>query len=295
MAAFYAHIPALPAPGGASPAPFLKWAGGKTQLLAQYRPLFPRGYQRYYEPFLGGGAVFFALRPRAATLNDANATLIAAYRHIQQQVEPLLALLHALRCAYHALPAAQQKAHYYDLRARYNDLTAGDLEKTALLIFLNKTCYNGLYRENRRGKFNVPFGIYKNPPLFGDDNLRAVARALRGARLLTTDFASAVADARSGDFVYFDPPYMPRSTTASFTSYTGRGFGAQQQAELAEVARWLARRGAAVMLSNSDTPLIRDLYRGFWQHEVLASRAINSNPARRGKIGELLITSYICG
>jgi DNA adenine methylase len=274
------------------PAPFLKWAGGKTQLLKQYERFFPACYSRYYEPFLGSGAVFLHLRPAQATLNDRNPCLVEAYRHIQRQPDALLALLHRLREDYHVLPAAEQESAYYQLRARYNALPTGALEKTALLIVLNKTGYNGLYRENARGAFNVPFGRYDNPAMFRAENLRAVSRALQGVRLLHTDFEAAIAAAQPGDFVYFDPPYVPISKTASFTSYTGGDFGTEMHTRLAGVASHLAQRGVQVMLSNSDTPLVRDLYHGFHLHNVCASRAINSNPGARGKVNELVITSY---
>jgi DNA adenine methylase len=274
------------------PVPFLKWAGGKTQLLKQYERFFVHSYNRYYEPFLGSGAVFLHLRPSQATLNDSNPCLVAAYRHIQHQLDDLLARLHVLRRDYHALPPTEQENVYYQLRARYNALPTGTLEKTALLIVLNKTGYNGLYRENASGAFNVPFGRYDNPAIFRAENLRAVSRALQSACLLHTGFEEAVATARPGDFVYFDPPYVPVSKTASFTSYTRGDFGPEMHTRLAAIAWQLARRGVQVMLSNSDTPLVRDLYHGFHQHQVRASRAINSDPGARGKINELVITSY---
>lgn len=274
------------------PEPFLKWAGGKKQLLQQFERFFPGHFQRYYEPFIGSGAVFFHLRPRAATLNDANPNLVAAYRHIQARLDDLLPLLATLRRDYHALSPIQQQAAYYHMRTRYNQLPTGALEKTALLIVLNKTGYNGLYRENSRGRYNVPSGRYTNPKMFCEANLRAVAHALRGVLLLSLPFSEAVERARSGDFVYFDPPYMPRSKTASFTSYTRYAFGPDRQVALAEVARCLARRGVRVMVSNSDTDFIRALYADFYLHEVRARRAINSKPHARGRIGELVLTSY---
>jgi DNA adenine methylase len=285
-------MPATPQAVARRPVPFLKWAGGKTQLLKQLAAYLPGHFNRYYEPFLGGGALFLRLQPQAAVLNDSNPALIAAYRHVQSHLDELLALLCPLRQHYHTLDHDAQQAYYYRQRQRYNQLPVGTLEKSALLIFLNKTCYNGLYRENGRGAFNVPFGRYTNPAMFAADNLRAVARALRDATLVNSDFAAAVATAQAGDFVYFDPPYMPLSATAAFTHYTGDDFGPTQQATLADTARELAQRGVLVMLSNSDTPFIRDLYRDFEQHQVGAIRAINSNRERRGRISELVMTSY---
>jgi DNA adenine methylase len=273
------------------PAPFLKWVGGKSRLLDQFSRLFPARFNRYYEPFLGGGAVFFHLRPTSATLNDFNPNLIAAYRHIQTHLDELLVVLHELQAEYYATPPELQAQEYYRIRQRYNLLPSGSIEKSALLIFLNKTGYNGLYRESKRG-YNVPFGRYDNPAIFNEANLRAVAEALQGVELLKTSFARAVETAQAQDFVYFDPPYLPLSKTASFTSYTQNEFGSKQQTELAQLARQLAERGVLVMLSNSDTTLIRELYQDFERHEVKAGRAVNSNPDRRGKISELVITSY---
>jgi DNA adenine methylase len=274
------------------PEPFLKWAGGKSRLLRQFARLFPARFRRYYEPFLGSGAVFLHLQPPNACLSDSNPSLIAAYRHIQTRLDDLLPLLHHLRRTYHALAPAQQQHEYYRMRERYNQLRPGALEKTALLIVLNKTGYNGLYRENARGGFNVPFGRYNNPAMFREENLRAVSQALQGAELLPASFGEAVAGAQAGDFVYFDPPYMPSSKTASFTSYTRGRFGPERQVALAEEVRRLAARGVLVMLSNSDTPFIRNLYHDFYQHEVSATRVINSRSTGRGKLRELVMTNY---
>lgn len=274
------------------PGPFLKWAGGKSRLLPQFRQFFPVRYGRYYEPFLGGGAVFFDMQPPQAVLNDLNPALIGAYRHIQGRLDELLHRLKQLRAYYYDLMPSQRQAAYYRFRQHYNELPHGTLEKTVLLIVLNKTCYNGLYRENARGQFNVPYGRYEKPLLFREEQLRAVRSALHQVELLNTHFATASATACAGDFIYFDPPYAPVSATASFTRYYRRNFGLEQHAELAQVARKLAERGVQVMLSNADVPLVRELYADFHIHTVQATRAINSKPWRRGKIGELVITSY---
>ncbi len=259
------------------PGPFLKWVGGKSQLLEQFDGLFPRKFYRYYEPFVGGGAVFFHLQPNDGVLSDSNPNLIAAYKHVQ--------------CC-HALSLQQQAQEYYRVRTLYNSLPIGSVEKTALLIFLNKTGYNGLYRESKRGGYNVPFGRYDNPALFDEANLRAASRALEHAELLHVEFGAVVSMAQEGDFVYFDPPYVPISKTASFTSYTKGDFGSEQQMRLVEVARQLAGNGVQVMLSNSNSDIIRDLYKDFYLHEVNANRAVNSKADLRGKITELVITSY---
>jgi DNA adenine methylase len=266
----------------AAPRPFLKWAGGKGQLLEQYAPLFPRRYQRYHEPFLGGGAVFFRLRPARATLADGNAELIDCYCAIRGD---LRGVLEALR------PHVYDKEHFYAVRA----LDPAGLplaERAARTIFLNRTCFNGLYRVNSKGRFNVPFGRYDNPTIADVPNLRACAVALRHVRLECAPFASVLERARRGDFVYFDPPYHPVSKTACFTAYGAGGFGAEDQRELARVYAELDRRGVLIMLSNSDAPLVRELYDGFRLVEVRASRAISSKAAKRGAVRELVVLNY---
>jgi DNA adenine methylase len=274
------------------PGPFLKWAGGKTQLLQQFDRFFPTRYNRYYEPFVGSGAVFFHLLPSEAILSDSNPNLIAVYQHIQCHVEELLSLLYDLRERYHDMSAQEQEQEYYRIRELYNTTPTGSLEKAALLIFLNKTGYNGLYRESKRGGYNVPFGRYDNPAIFDESNLRAVSQALQHVTLLHTDFRSVVDTAQEGDFVYFDPPYVPLTKTASFTSYTMGEFTQEQQRKLADVVRQLTCKGVLVMLSNSNNDVVRELYRGWYVHEVKASRAVNSKPNLRGKVTELVVTSY---
>lgn len=219
--------------------------------------------------------------------------MIAVYKHIQSHLDDLLSILHQIRHDYHTLAPEQQEKKYYQARATYNILPAGSLDKSALLIFLNKTGYNGLYRESKRGGYNVPFGRYDNPALFDEANLRAVSKSLQHVELLNDNFCQAVEAARAGVFVYFDPPYMPLNKTSSFTSYTHANFDANQQIQLAELARQLADKGVQVMLSNSDCDFSRYLYKDFALHEVRASRAINSKADLRGKITELVITSYI--
>lgn len=274
------------------PGPFIKWAGGKTQLLKQFDRLFPIKYNRYYEPFVGSGAVFFHLLPSEAVLSDSNPNLIAVYQIIQHHLEELISFLYDLRERYHDMSAQEQEQEYYRIRELYNKTPSGALEKAALLIFLNKTGYNGLYRESKRGGYNVPFGRYDNPAIFDESNLRAVSQALQHVTLLNTDFNAVVDTAQEGDFVYFDPPYIPLTKTASFTSYTMGEFTQEQQRKLADVVRQLACKGVLVMLSNSSNDVVRELYRGWYVHEVKASRAVNSKPDLRGKIAELVVTTY---
>jgi DNA adenine methylase len=259
--------------------PFLKWAGGKSQLVPDLLRYAPAEYGRYYEPFLGGGALFFALQPRQATLSDSNTHLIEVYRVVRREPEALIERLGRYRATREA---------YYRVRAQ-EPARLAPVERAARFVYLNRTCYNGLYRVNSRGQFNVPFGRYKNPRLCDAEGLRAASRALRRAKLRAGDFEASTAEAGRGDLVYFDPPFDPLSPTASFTSYTAGGFGPEEQARLAQTCRVLAQRGCHVMVSNSDTPLIRRLYRGFRIVELQARRAINRNGGGRGPVTELLV------
>jgi DNA adenine methylase len=270
-------------PKETSPRPFLKWAGGKSRLIQQYIPYFPKIYKNYYEPFLGGGAVFFYLQPKTATLTDINAELINTYCCVRDRVEELISLLkeHKLR---------HNKDYYYSVR---NDSGGTDIEKAARLIYLNKTCFNGLYRVNSQGKFNVPLGRYENPNICPDVLLRTASEALSISKIKHTNFIDVLNYAtNSDDFIYFDPPYYPVSETSYFTAYSSYRFAEEQQVELKDVFEKLAKRGVKVMLSNSDCEFIRNLYNSFNIHTISASRAINSNAKKRGKITELLVTSY---
>lgn len=265
------------------PRPFLKWAGGKSQLIPQYTPFFPKKYGAYFEPFLGGGAIFFHLRPTPATLIDINPELVNVYRCVRDAVEPLIELLQTHRDRH-------CQDYYYQMRAWAPD---SSLERAARLIYLNKTCFNGLYRENSKGRFNVPMGRYKNPGIFDAEVLLAAAAALRGVTIQLASFEAVLDLAHSQqDFVYFDPPYHPLSATSNFTAYSRYSFKPTDQVRLRDTFAELARRGVQVMLSNSDCEFIRELYQDFHIHTLLAARSINSNAQRRGKITELLITSY---
>lgn len=272
--------------------PFLKWVGGKGRLLSQLQEYYPKKYKRYFEPFLGGGAVFFDVQPSVAFLNDINTTLITAYRHIQKKPAELIKLLGELEKKYHKKSETDRSNYYYEIRARFNELKDGTIEKTVCLIFLNKTGFNGLYRESSTGGFNVPFGRYKNPKILDADNILSVSKSLRDVELLSGSFEEAVKDARRGDFVYFDPPYFPLTKTSTFTSYHEKKFLKDEQIKLRDVYADLDKRGCFVMLSNSYTDLISQLYKQFNQNTVLASRAINCKAEGRGKINEYIITNY---
>ena len=266
--------------------PFLKWAGGKGRLLSQYAGLFPKDFENYFEPFLGGGAVYFHLSQNRkfekAYISDYNPELTNCYKMVQKEPKKLLALLSKMR---------NDKHLFYKERARDVSLLS-DLERAARLIFLNRTCFNGLYRVNSQGQFNVPFGKYKNPRIADAGNLMAASAVLQNASIHTGSFETLVSKAKSGDFVYFDPPYQPVSRTASFTSYTKNSFNLADQARLAQLARRLQERGVLVMVSNSDTAEIRDLYHGFDLTIVKAARAINCRADGRGVVNELVLRSY---
>jgi DNA adenine methylase len=274
-----------------SPRPFIKWAGGKSQLLDDLARYFPHRFSTYFEPFLGGGAVFFYLvekRPSFhAVLSDLNKELIDTYRVIKGSVEELINLLKAHKTNYHRSP----KEYYYKIR---NIDPTDIVERAARLIFLNKTCYNGLYRVNKQGKFNVPFGRYKNPEVYNSENLRVISQVLNytDAELLTLDFQKATENAKKDDFIYFDPPYQPVSATASFTSYTNSGFPFEEQGRLADWFRELDKRGCKVLLSNSDSKEIRAIYAGYRIKTVAANRAISCKGDKRKGYTELIISNY---
>jgi DNA adenine methylase len=264
------------------PRPFLKWAGGKSRLLAQYQPFFPKDCFQYYEPFVGGGAVFFHLQPPSAQLSDINPELVNVYQCVRSHVE---ALIERLR------EHAQSHGHeyYYQMRGLDQGLP---VERAARFIYLNKTCFNGLYRENTQGKFNVPMGRYKKPTICSPELLRCASQALQTAQISVRPFSEILQHATTPqDFVYFDPPYHPLTATSDFTAYSKGAFTADDQEQLRDVFVALAERGVRVMLSNSDCDFVRGLYQGFPIHTIQAARAINSNPAKRGKISEVLVMS----
>ncbi len=259
----------------------VKWAGGKGALLPEILSRLPEKINTYYEPFVGGGAVFFALaaenRFRRAVIGDANDDLMETYFAIQNDLDEVIRRLKA-----HA--GKHSEEYFYKVRAQRGTYVA------ARFIYLNRTCFNGLYRVNRKGEFNVPFGKYTNPTICDEENLRAVSEVLQSADLETDDFEATVTHAKPRDAVYFDPPYVPASETANFTAYTAGGFGPETHERLRDVANRLIARGVHVLLSNSDTPFVRELYRGFKIEEVQAPRRVNSKGGKRGNVGELLIS-----
>lgn len=270
--------------------PIVKWVGGKRQLLEQIRPLIPE-HNTYYEPFVGGGAVFFHLQPKKAVINDSNEELINIYRIIKERPEELIGVLEK-----HQERNCQE--YFYEVRSldrsweSYVDLSA--VERAARIIYLNKTCYNGLFRVNRAGEFNSPWGRYKNPNIVNEETIRAMSRYLNKAKvmILCEDYRETFKGIRKDSFVYLDPPYMPISSSSSFTGYTAAGFGPQQQIELKKQCDLLNKRGIRFLLSNSCCDFIEDLYKDYIVERVQAKRAINAKADRRGAIEELLIRNY---
>jgi DNA adenine methylase len=279
-------LPARPAlaPAPASATPIVKWVGGKSKLLPELLARLPARHGRYFEPFAGGAALFFRLAPAAAVLADRNPDLIAVYRAVAGDVDAVIRRLELHR-------RLHDEKHYYGVRERWNDrgVSWSPVDRAAAFIYLNKTCYNGLWRVNRAGEFNVPVGRYVDPPICAADGLRAAARVLATAELRHGDYHEAVADARAGDLVYFDPPYDPVTDTARFTSYTDGGFGPDDQRALAALARRLVARGCHVLLSNSDTPFVRSLYAGLRIDRVSCPRAINCKAGSRGEVSEVIV------
>ena len=275
----------------ARPVPFIKWVGGKTQLLPEIEKHMPKNYGTYFEPFLGGGAVLFNLMPNRAVVNDLNSELINAYQMVMQKPDELIKQLTDLF-------NRDSKENYLAVRAvdRTGEiLNYSAVQRAARFIYLNKAGYNGLWRVNQKGQNNVPYGQHKKltVPI---NQIKADSNFLANSDIVfkTGDYQNCTAQIVPGDFVYFDPPYVPVTPTASFTSYTKKGFGLVQQKQLVELARNLASQGVYVMLSNSDTKLTRQLYKNkcFHIHKVKARRSINRNGAKRGKVGEVIITTY---
>jgi len=241
---------------------------------------------RHVEPFVGGGALFFSRRPRRALLTDINPALVSTYAAIRDDVAGVIGALRELADRH-------SKESYYQVRERYNQQRrASSTKRAAMFIYLNKTCFNGLHRVNRKGEFNVPVGSYKNPRILNEEVLRAASHALEGTHLECAPFDALIENAKPGDFIYFDPPYEPVSQTSSFTSYARDGFSQEDQTRLRDVYKALDRRGCKLMLSNSNLPFIRNLYGTFNIDTVAAPRAINCNGKKRGKVSEVVVRNY---
>lgn len=277
-----------------TPKPFVKWVGGKRQLLKQFKLMnlyppekFDPEKNRYFEPFVGGGAVFFDLLPKKAFLSDMNFELVTTYNVIKNDVEKLIKLLKK---------HDHNKEYFLNVRAKkVEKLTP--IQIASRFIYLNRACFNGMYRVNSKGEFNVPFGDNKNPLICNEENLRKISQALKNVEIKHQDYKHVLKKARKGDFIYFDPPYHPVSRTSTFTSYTANGFTENDQIELRDIFAELSERGCFVMLSNSDAPFINKIYSEIKKDcvrisKVDAGRAINSKGDGRGKIKEVLVTNY---
>ena len=269
--------------------PVVKWVGGKRQLITEIDKYIPSHFSTYYEPFLGGGAVFFYLQPKKAVVNDINKELINLYQVIQDNVEELIEDLKKHK---------NEPDYFYSIRELDRDLEVykklTPVERASRIHYLNKTCYNGLFRVNSQGQFNVPFGRYKNPNIVNEITLRAVSNYFNSAKITfkCCDFEEAVKGARKGSFIYFDPPYDPVSDTSSFTGYDKGGFDRQEQKRLKKLCDKLNRRGIKFLLSNSETNFILDLYRDYKIEIVQAKRSINSKGNKRGEVNEVLVMNY---
>jgi DNA adenine methylase len=269
--------------------PFLKWAGGKWSLAPLITDLLPRDIARrtYREPFVGGGAMYFYLsrhaRPKKTFLSDALDDLIETYRVVREETDELVGQLGALN-------AAHSEETFYRVRKRFNSETgAPAVERAAWLIYLNKTCFNGLFRTNSNGEFNVPLGRFKKPAILDEPRLRAAAIALRNVDLAKRPFEHLAKSAKAGDVIYFDPPYVPLSKTANFASYADGAFSLHDQERLADLFRVLDERGCLLALSNSDTPEVRALYKGFDIKPIVANRSISAKGTERKPVGEVLV------
>lgn len=266
--------------------PFLKWAGGKTQLVDIIKKKVPKDISNYYEPFLGGGALFFSLSPKSANLSDVNEELVNLYTVVRDNVEDLINDLKKHR---------YEKEYYYQIREldraeSFKKLT--NIEKASRLLFLNKTCFNGLYRLNSRGEFNVPFGRHKNPKILDVENLRACSLVLKGSNISCANYLSIEEKLREGDFVYFDPPYYPLNPTSNFTSYYSDGFRLEDQVALRDLCLRLNEKKIRFILSNSSADKILELYSTFNIVLIDASRSINSKGNKRGIVKESLVSNF---
>lgn len=266
--------------------PFLKWVGGKTQLIPELFKRLPKNWNNYFEPFIGGGALYFNLQPTNAYLSDNNSELINAYNIVKNKPKELVKDLKK---------HIYEKNYFYSIRAldrtkEFSNLSS--TERASRLIYLNKTCYNGLYRVNSKNQFNSPFGKYTNPLICDEENLYNCSSVLSKAKIEVKEFQTILEDAKKGDFVYFDPPYVPLSATSNFTAYGKDGFEIELQIELAKICEKLDKRGVKFLLSNSSAPLIEELYSSYNFQYVKAGRAINSKASKRGKVQEVLVSNY---
>ena len=266
--------------------PIVKWVGGKRQLMFELLKNMPKSYNRYFEPFIGGGALFFELQPENAYISDMNEELINLYSVVKNKVYDLIQDL----CKHEVSKEYFLQIRNLDRTKKYQKFS--DVERASRFIYLNRTCFNGLYRVNSQGQFNVPFGNYKNPRIIDENNLLNCSQLLQNTEIRCADFSEILNKVKRNDFVYFDPPYVPINETSNFTSYTKEGFDVNLQFKLRDICDELDSIGVKFMLSNSDTKLVNELYADYEIKKVFASRAINVNADGRGKITEVLVRNY---
>lgn len=266
--------------------PIVKWVGGKRQLMFELLKNMPKSYNRYFEPFIGGGALFFELQPENAYISDMNEELINLYSVVKNKVYDLIQDL----CKHEVSKEYFLQIRNLDRTKKYQKFS--DVERASRFIYLNRTCFNGLYRVNSQGQFNVPFGNYKNPRIIDENNLLNCSQLLQNTEIRCADFSEILNKVKRNDFVYFDPPYVPINETSNFTSYTKEGFDVDLQFKLRDICDELDSMGVKFMLSNSDTKLVNELYADYEIKKVFASRAINVNADGRGKITEVLVRNY---
>lgn len=292
--------------------PFIKWAGGKNQLLTVIREVYPKelnyNISKYIEPFVGGGAVLFDIlnhyNLKEIYINDINAELINTYKMIQKNIDSLISLLYKIQSDYTILDDSNRKKFYYEKREQFNHLKLSNskttqIKKAALFIFLNKTCFNGLYRVNKQGYFNVPIGRYKNPKICDIENLQNISIAIQDLNIMCVDYTQTLNFIDTNSFIYLDPPYRPISSSSNFTSYTKNPFDDEKQIELAQFIDKINKKGAKVVMSNSDPKNLDNedeffdiLYKDYYIYRIEANRMINCNGNLRGKINELLISNF---
>ena len=292
--------------------PFLKWAGGKTQLLSEIEKYYPfqlGKITKYAEPYIGGGAVLFDIlnkyKLEEVYISDINAELVNTYCVVRDDVDSLVTILRDMENEYISLDSEKRKQYYTAMRSRFNEMkvsdqSTGNINKAALMIFLNKTCFNGLFRVNKKGLFNVPIGAYKKPVICDEKNLRLVSKKLQNVKIVHGDYRKCLGFVDDQTFVYFDPPYRPLTCTSNFTSYTESVFDDKAQLELAEYVDCLHKKGTYILVSNSDPKntdpkddFFEKAYEGYYISQIDATRMINSNSKGRGKIKELLISNFV--
>lgn len=275
--------------------PLLKWAGGKRQLANVISDNLPSDWNSgtYFEPFIGGAAMYLHLEPNKAIIADINPRLINFYLTVRDHNVLLIEQIEKISNVFAKLQNSETKKRYYlRLRLEFNSRQASTVRDAALFYSLNKLCFNGLFRENSKGLFNVPFGNKKDFPELDKPHFEKVSSVLHSTKILTSDYASVVAEAKSGDFVYFDPPYIPVDATSNFTAYTSAGFDLQNQRRLADTMSSLKQKGVRALLSNSDTPISREIYKDFKMLSIQAPRMVSAKSSGRGRISELLIKNY---